>query len=461
MTYSYNKKGKQVTAIAADNVINSEMCFVDGATHVVTEVKYGFNAFLVFEVQSSESYSKQDIAGSLSVAIKKIPSLDISGSAELELTDEETEIVNSVRFRFHGDTVIDPPPQTFDEAIEVYQSLPNASLSDEKVVSFSISPLSDYCSLTDNILNDISTANIESLTSMMVDFEQVEKVLRRLKNTNFALDFSKYRLVLLDLESRFEAERSYFTAAIQTLLPNIRSGDAEDTELTALLDEYNNSQYEKEVFLALLNTRQKEIETAEFIIYHPDLPSTTLIDLDHTGDMASCIIGNDYAVVYELQILPETSTSIGDAYDAGTLDESSKWFMDEEKVGLNQPLMYDFISLATKNAEEGTASICFLISLNEYNETATTLFQLKLLKDGLTISSEFEAPQTIYKMEEVERGYDTAELRLFHQEASELQLDSSYYNLEVTYESFLENVSIPKIHSFSRCYYSGKSCIKE
>ena len=222
--------------------------------------------------------------------------------------------------------------------------------------------------------------------------------------------------------------------------------------MTALLDEYNNSLYEKEVFLALLKTRQKEIETAEFIIYHPDLPSTTFIDLDHTGDMASCIIGNDYAVVYELQILPETSTSIGDAYDAGTLDESSKWFMDEEKVGLNQPLMYDFISLATKNAEEGTASICFLISLNEYDETATTLFQLKLLKDGSTISSEFEAPQTIYKMEEVERGYETAELRLFHQEASELQLDSSYYNLEVTYESFLENVSIPKIHSFYKCY---------
>ena len=47
MTYSYNKKGKQVTAVASDNVINSEMCFVDGATHVVTEVKYGFNAYKV------------------------------------------------------------------------------------------------------------------------------------------------------------------------------------------------------------------------------------------------------------------------------------------------------------------------------------------------------------------------------------------------------------------------------
>ena len=125
-----------------------------------------------------------------------------------------------------------------------------------------------------------------------------------------------------------------------------------------------------------------------------------------------------------------------------------------------KPLMYDFISLTTKNAEEGTASICFLISLNEYDETATTSFQLKLLKDGSIISSEFEAPQTIYKMEEVERGYDTAELRLFHQEASELQLDSSYYNLEVTYESFLENVSIPKIQNFLGFIVQGKTVIR-
>merc|ERR1712223_365971 len=188
MTFSYHKKGKQVTADSGKSVIDSSMCEL-GATHVVTEVKYGFNAFMVFESKESDSYSKQDIAGNLDILIKKIPSTEISGTGNIEMTDDEENIANSLTFRFHGDTVIDPPPQTFDESIEVYQSLPAASLENERVVSFSIAPLSDYCSQEDSILNDISNANVESVASMMVDFEQVEKVLRRLKNTNLALDF--------------------------------------------------------------------------------------------------------------------------------------------------------------------------------------------------------------------------------------------------------------------------------
>ena len=246
---------------------------------------------------------------------------------------------------------------------------------------------------------------------------------------------------MLDLESRFEAERSYFTSEIQTLLPKIRSGAADDTDLTTLLADYNKSPYEKEAFLSLLSTRQKEIETAEFIIYNDDLPNTTYVDLDHTADMASCIIGHDYAVVYELQILPEESTTIGDEYEAGTLDESDKWFMDEEQVGLNQPLMADFIGLSNKNAEDGSASICFLISLTVFDSSEDT-FQLKLLKSGETIATGYEAPQVIYDMDVVERGYNSAELTVYHENATELQLDSAYYVLKATYETIYENVSI-------------------
>ena len=451
MTYSYNMKSRQVTAVTSSNVQDSDACNVVGATHVVTEVKYGFNAFLVFETEKSESYSKQEIAGTLDILIKKIPSMEISGTASLNLTTTEETIASDVRFRFHGDTIIDPPPQSFDEAIEVYQSLPAASLEDERVVSFSIAPLTDYCTLTDTILNDISNANVELVSTMMVDFEQVEKVLRRLKNTNLALNFSRYRLVLLDLESRFEAERSYFTSEIQALLPKIRSGEADDTDLTTLLADYNKSKYEKEAFLSLLSTRQKEIETAEFIIYNDDLPNTTFVDLDNTADMASCIIGHDYAVVYELQILPEESTTIGDEYEADTLDESNKWFMDEEKVGLNQPLMADFIGLSNKNAEDGSASICFLISLTVF-DSSEDIFQLKLLKSGETIATGYEAPQVIYDMDVVERGYNTAELTVYHENATELQLDSAYYVLKATYEKIYENVSIAIVSILSNMY---------
>ena len=438
MTFSYNMKTTQVTAVSDENTIHTAACTAD-ATHVITEVKYGFNAFMIFEVQESTSESKEMIAGELEIMIKTMPSVEISGSGSINLTDTQETISSSMTFRFHGDTIIDPPPQTYEEAIEAYQSLPAASLDYQRVISFSIAPLSDYCGTSENILNDISNANFESLSKMMVDFEQVEKVLRRLKKTSLANDFQRYRLVLLDLENRFESERSYFVSEMQALLPDIRSGDADDSLLTDLLTEYNNSPFEKEQFLMLLSTRSKEIETAEFIIYHEDLPSNTYIDLDHSGDMAECIIGHEYAVVYELEILPENATILGEMYENGTLDESDKWFMDEVQVGLNRPLMYDFIELSNKNAEEGSASICFLISLNEYGESANA-FQLKLLKGGSTIIEGFQAPEKIWKIEEIERGVDFTDLRLYHN-ANNLTLDSSYFELEITYEAISSNVS--------------------
>ena len=441
MTFSYRMKGTQVTIVSDESTIDSSACALD-ATHVVTELKYGFNAFLLFESKESDSYSKTEIEGSLDFLIKKIPSMELSGSGSIEMTNEQTEIADTMTFKFFGDTVIDPPPQSFNESIEIYQSLPAASLEDQRVVSFSIAPLSDYCDESDAILNSISNANVESVSAMMVDFEQVHQVFRRLLNSDLALDFSRYRSVLLDLQKRFKEEESYFTSQMQTLLPEIRSGEAEDSALTTLLQEYSASIYEKETFLALLAYRQKEIETAEFIIYHDDLPDTTYIDLDHTGDMAECVIGHEYALVYELEILPQNDTILGDQYEAGTLDESVKWFMDEEEVGLNQPLLDDFIELAVQNAASGSASICFLISLNEYGESGTnTSFQLKLLKGGSTIAEEFLAPQTIWNVEEASRGYNTVDLTIYHDEASELQLDSSYYELYSLYESIDENVS--------------------
>ena len=105
----------------------------------------------------------------------------------------------------------------------------------------------------------------------MTDFETIEKVLRKLKGKNLSLDFQRYRTMLLDLEKRYEVVKSEFTSNIQTLLPRLRAKKANGAELTALLKKYTESPYEKERFLALLAFRQKEIETAEYIIYNSKL----------------------------------------------------------------------------------------------------------------------------------------------------------------------------------------------
>ena len=187
-------------------------------------------------------------------------------------------IKRDLKFVFYGDCIIDPPPANYEDALEVYQSLPRRSVENTRVVSFSITPIAELCKdPAVKILNEISEGNMDLVSKMMMDFNAVEKFIRKLKNTRLALDFSRYRAVLLDLETRFEQERSSFQSRLQTLLPQLRADAANEQKLTDLITDYNNSPFEKERFMILLGTRQKEIETAEFIIYHPELPAAAFI----------------------------------------------------------------------------------------------------------------------------------------------------------------------------------------
>ena len=47
------------------------------ATHVISEVTYGFNAFLMFEKAYDKNEQAKEIGGSLHVLIKKIPTMVI------------------------------------------------------------------------------------------------------------------------------------------------------------------------------------------------------------------------------------------------------------------------------------------------------------------------------------------------------------------------------------------------
>ena len=154
MTFKYAKKGKQRTALPTNSTQDASACDPNiGATHVVTEVTYGFNAFLVFETRSIEGTSKEDIGGSLSIAIENLGPISAKGEGSFNMSEEVKDVTKSLKFTFHGDGVIRPPPQTYDEAIQVYKSLPDLSEKYERVVSFSIAPLSEYCGLAGKTCN--------------------------------------------------------------------------------------------------------------------------------------------------------------------------------------------------------------------------------------------------------------------------------------------------------------------
>ncbi|KAK1881625.1 Neoverrucotoxin subunit beta [Dissostichus eleginoides] len=93
------------------------------ATHVVTGILYGANAFFVFDSEKLEASQVQEIHGSMQAVIKKIPSLNIKGKVDIKLTAAEKALTDTFSCKFYGDFIL-KATQTFKDAVQTYVELP-------------------------------------------------------------------------------------------------------------------------------------------------------------------------------------------------------------------------------------------------------------------------------------------------------------------------------------------------
>ncbi|XP_039464424.1 cytolytic toxin-beta-like [Oreochromis aureus] len=94
------------------------------ATHVVTGILYGANAFFVFDSEKLERSSVKNIEASMQAAIKKIPTFNFEAKVDVKLSDEEKAATKKFSCKFYGDFILDSNPSTFEDAVKTYSQLP-------------------------------------------------------------------------------------------------------------------------------------------------------------------------------------------------------------------------------------------------------------------------------------------------------------------------------------------------
>lgn len=141
LKYSCTSKFAQLTMeqLATSNIQHPEIFDKGTATHVVTAVQYGAEAFFIFDrkLESDEDYRK--VHGEMEVLIKAIPGItEIKGSADLALKDQDKKEVNKFQCKFYGDLILQSNPSTFSDAVKVYKELPAyfGKEGEKTVVSF-------------------------------------------------------------------------------------------------------------------------------------------------------------------------------------------------------------------------------------------------------------------------------------------------------------------------------------
>ena len=106
---------------------------------------------------------KSEIGGHLKVAIEQIPGLNVDAEGEVDMTNVNKEITSALRLDFYGNALVESPT-TFEDAVRVYQTLPEKANMSQSVVRFSLSPITDYCDESTTILNQISSNSVKEVS---------------------------------------------------------------------------------------------------------------------------------------------------------------------------------------------------------------------------------------------------------------------------------------------------------
>lgn len=193
------------------------------ATHVVTAIFYGAQAFFVFDQDDSSMEMVKNIEGNLHVTIKKM--ISVTGEAEVKLNKEERENALMFSCTFHGDFSLERNPVTFQDAMKIYETLPKMlGEHGEKAVPMWVwlYPLTKLDRRAAKMVREISLVLIFDAQNILEELNEIEMQSNDLANS--ADKFPEIKKKIQSFKNLLKQHRQTFQKQLATMLPSIRAG---------------------------------------------------------------------------------------------------------------------------------------------------------------------------------------------------------------------------------------------
>uniref|UniRef100_A0A8C1VEB9 Fibronectin type-III domain-containing protein n=1 Tax=Cyprinus carpio TaxID=7962 RepID=A0A8C1VEB9_CYPCA len=238
MFYRETSRFEQLTITQLGQVTYPQVFERKTATHVITAVLYGAQAFMVFDRTFSDDENHQEIEGELNVMVKSIPGFSIEGQGGVEMTEGHKEKAKNITCTFHGDVHLKQNPTTYMEALEVYKKLPTLLGEDSQnavAIKVWLYPLSLLDTAAAQLVREISTCLISNTEHMIEELGEVERKCNDLSRKPVANIFSDIKERLRLFQNSISIYRLILQKALARVLPAIRGGGMEEKSLDDIL----------------------------------------------------------------------------------------------------------------------------------------------------------------------------------------------------------------------------------
>ncbi|XP_028328301.1 uncharacterized protein LOC114479060 [Gouania willdenowi] len=368
------------------------------ATHVVTGILYGAQAFFVFDRETTANENHQDIEGILKVIIKKIPSLSIGDEGSVKLKSKEKENADKFSCKFYGDYCLNKTPTTFQDAIEVYKSLPQllgANGENAVPVKVWLLPLTSLDSNAVKHVRQISIRLVQETQSVLEDFNELEMRYNDAVGSSTAQYFPQINKNLRSFRKMCSEFKLDLQQKLATKLPLIRGGGAEEAELADILIKRHASPFNSKSLSEWMDCKEKEICTLKSltnkmkntkVISSQSNPHEELFNVEHAVCFVFTSLGRDEPYLSDLSNYLKGKTKSADQ-DPHTRDvEQEQWFQSYKLADEMMKQVKLFSDFAEANKEN--KNIKFLaLSLTNESKTGSSIY---LYKEGLSVTEDFK-----------------------------------------------------------------------
>ncbi|KAK7944557.1 hypothetical protein WMY93_000285 [Mugilogobius chulae] len=351
--------------LSADNIKHRNVIDKGLATHVVTAILYGADAFFVFDQDTSEDENVQNIQGNLKVVVKKLPKISIEGEGSLKMNDRDKENMNKFSCTFHGDFRLDTSPTTFEESVKVYQDLPKLlGPKGENAVPVRVHllPLSTLDSKAAKLVRQISLRLVTEAESILEDFRE--------------LDFK------LGLEG---------TLAIK--LPSIRGGGEEEAGLAEVLKKTKESPFNSQrlkQWMSEVNREANMLKALTNVLKNTEVVSSEDVVIEKVCGSEKALVFVFTSLDSKEPYLEELENHLKRTEPNESRAEPKRWYKTKEVIERMRSKAKVFGDFADANKDQDRTELQFLaVSLADENHKDATIY---LYEDGFQSCDNFELP---------------------------------------------------------------------
>ncbi|XP_067282442.1 uncharacterized protein [Pseudorasbora parva] len=241
----------------------------DTATHVVTGVLYGADAYFVFDRKVESDEDKTTVEGELKVAFEKLKGVSVNANVDLKMNDNQKNALKKFTCTFYGDFQLESNPTSFEDAMNIFAELPKLLKENQKLavpLRVWLYPLDKLNSRASKLHKEINMDLITKIESVIESLNKNEMKCRDLMEDSPAQTFAAFYDKIRKMKENCCTYKLRLVKKLGFLLPNIRGDVMKETALNDLLQENDASPFNASDLTEWLKERERESEIIKSLL---------------------------------------------------------------------------------------------------------------------------------------------------------------------------------------------------